>query len=257
MVGVATLLVLLLVGLLVTRVATVALRATGLAHEAAYFQARSAFSGVGFTTAESEDIVNHPTRRRIVLTLMLLSGAGVVTTLASLVLSFAGTHGYREPALRLGILVVGLAALWAMAANDWFDRWLSRVIERALARWTDLDVRDYVRLLHIDGTYSIAEIGIGGGDWLEGRRIEDLHLAREGVVVLGIRQPDGTYLGAPMRATAMARGDTVIVYGRVATLDELQGRLAGVEGDRAHARSVAEHDRHHVPLEVHQGGSLT
>ena len=60
MIAVATLLVLLVAALLVTRVATVALRATGLSEEAAALQARSAFSGVGFTTEESEDIVRHP-----------------------------------------------------------------------------------------------------------------------------------------------------------------------------------------------------
>ena len=62
-----------LLALLVTRVATVALRTTGFSHEAARCQVQSAFSGVGFTTVQSEDVVNHPARRRIVLGLMLLS----------------------------------------------------------------------------------------------------------------------------------------------------------------------------------------
>ena len=114
MIGVASLLIVLVLALLITRVATVALRTTGLSHEAARFQARSAFSGVGFTTAESEDIVNHPARRRIVLGLMLLSSAGVVTTLGSLLLSFAGTSGYRQGAIRVAALVVGLLALWGI-----------------------------------------------------------------------------------------------------------------------------------------------
>ena len=54
MIALVTLLVVALFSLLVTRVATVALAATGLSQEAARFQARSAFSGVGFTTMESE-----------------------------------------------------------------------------------------------------------------------------------------------------------------------------------------------------------
>ncbi|MGH2687841.1 MAG: hypothetical protein ACRDKW_03400 [Actinomycetota bacterium] len=96
MIGVASLLVALTLASLVTRVSTVALRATGLSHDVARFQARSAFWGVGFTTAESEDLVNHPVRRRIVTTPVLLSGAGIVTTLASLLLSFADTSGYPD-----------------------------------------------------------------------------------------------------------------------------------------------------------------
>jgi hypothetical protein len=212
MIAVASLLVIVTVALLVTRIATVALRATGLSQDTAQFQARSAFSGVGFTTAESEDIVSHPARRHIVLTLMLLSGAGVVTALASLLLSFVGTSGCH----------------------------LSRLIERGLARWTRLDVRDYVRLLHISADYSIADIRIHAGDWLEGRLIRDLPLAREGVVVLGVRHSDGRYVGAPTGTTPIRANDTVVVYGRAGALDELRQRKAGTAGDRAHERAAAK-----------------
>ena len=43
-----------------TRIATVALQLTGLSKANARFQARSAFTGVGYTTSEAEDTVNHP-----------------------------------------------------------------------------------------------------------------------------------------------------------------------------------------------------
>ena len=52
--------------IVIIRVATSALVMTGMAHESARFQARSAFLGVGFTTAEAESVVSHPVRRRIV-----------------------------------------------------------------------------------------------------------------------------------------------------------------------------------------------
>ena len=43
--------------LLITRFAAEALVLTGLSRQAAYFQARSAFTGSGFTTQESEQFV--------------------------------------------------------------------------------------------------------------------------------------------------------------------------------------------------------
>ena len=61
-----TLLVILTVSVFIVRVAAVALRLTGMPAEVARFQARSAFSGTGFTTSESEAIVNHPIRRRLI-----------------------------------------------------------------------------------------------------------------------------------------------------------------------------------------------
>lgn len=243
MIGVGTLLLVLWIGLLVTRVATVALRTTGMSHEAARFQARSAFFGVGFTTAESEDIVNHPARRQIVLTLMLFSSAGVVTTLASLLLSFAGASGVREPVMRLGALAVGLIILSLIAGNAWFDRRLSRGIERVLGRFTELDVRDYVRVLRIQDRYSIGEILIDDNhDWLGGRTIRDLDLSAEGVVILGVIRSNGQYLGAPIGATFLEPGDTIVVYGRTSVLDELDDRVAGPSGDRAHRFATVEHE---------------
>lgn len=70
-----------------------ALIATGLPREVARFQARSALSGVGFTTTEAESIVGHPLRRRIVFWLMLVGNAGFVTIVVSLILTFANSAG--------------------------------------------------------------------------------------------------------------------------------------------------------------------
>ena len=60
-----TLLVILTFSVVVTRIAAVALRLTGMPADVARFQARSAFTGAGFTTSESEAVVNHPIRRRL------------------------------------------------------------------------------------------------------------------------------------------------------------------------------------------------
>ena len=64
MLALISLFVVVLASLLVTRVAAVMLTLTGLSAQSARFQARSAFSGAGFTTSESEAITNHPVRRR-------------------------------------------------------------------------------------------------------------------------------------------------------------------------------------------------
>ena len=87
MTAVITLLTVLTLSVIVTRIATVALLHTGLSREAAQFQARSAFTGVGFTTTEAESVVNHPVRRRVVMLLMLVGNAGIVSVIASLLLT--------------------------------------------------------------------------------------------------------------------------------------------------------------------------
>jgi len=96
--AILTLMIVLTLSLVVTRAATVALTATGMSREAARFQARSAFSGAGFTTTESESVVRHPVRRRIIMWLMLAGSAGIVAVIASVVLA-GGSRGFR-PVLR-------------------------------------------------------------------------------------------------------------------------------------------------------------
>src|SRR3954465_4118479 len=119
MVALISVLVIVLVSLLITRVATVALAQTGMSRESARFQARSALSGVGFTTSEAESVVNHPVRRRIVQALMVLGSAGVVTAAASLMLSFGNAHDHQR-ALRAAVLVAGLVVLWLLSRSEWF-----------------------------------------------------------------------------------------------------------------------------------------
>jgi len=77
MIALISLLVIITVSLIVIRMGAVALSMTGISEDMAVFQAQSAFSGVGFTTKESESVVNHPVRRRIIRLLMLMGNAGI------------------------------------------------------------------------------------------------------------------------------------------------------------------------------------
>ncbi|TML06387.1 MAG: potassium transporter TrkA [Actinobacteria bacterium] len=225
------------VSLIITRVGTAALVHTGLSREVARFQARSAFFGVGFTTSEAESVVNHPVRRRIVLWLVVLGNAGIVTVLASVILSVTRSHGVS--AAELAFLAVGLAALALLGRS----RLLERIIDRALDRWTDLDVRDYADLLELTGDFAVAELRVEPGDWLAEETLRDLHLRDEGVVVLGITRANGNWLGAPDGDTVVHAGDTLVVYGRDDRVCELDERRDDATGDAAHAVAVAEQER--------------
>jgi len=237
-IGVIALLTVLGVSLVITRLATVALAMTGLSREAALFQARSAFTGTGFTTGESEKVVNHPVRRRIVMVLMIVRSAGLVSVVISLILSFAGAAREADRLIRLLWLIGGVAGLLVVTRLPIVDRGMERVIGWALSRWTDLDVRDYARLLKLSGDYTVTEMGVREGDWVSGKALRECDLGGEGVTVLGIERSDGGYVGAPHGATSIESGDTLILYGRSDALRELDRREAGGSGDRAHDEAV-------------------
>ena len=234
MIGLVSFLLVVALSMLVIRTGTVALQMTGLAPDVARFQSISAFSGAGFTTAESDLVVNHPARRRIIETLIELGGAGVITGIASLVLTFA-TEGSADPARLLGF-VAGLLGLALLAHSRHFERLLTPLIRRALRRFGDLEVRDYVGLLQLHGDYAVSELEVNPRDWLRTRRIGDLDLPAEGVTVLGVWKADGTYIGLPTEDEPLAPGDRVVAYGRGETMRELASRAAGDR--KAHENAV-------------------
>lgn len=250
MIAMLSVLIVLTISLLVTKIATVALIHTGLSSESARFQARSAFTGAGFTTTETEQVVNHPVRRRIIMLLMLLGNAGIVTVIGSLVLGFAYDRSEGPGLLpRLGVLAAGVLVLWLIARSRLVDRWLSFVISRALKRWTSLEVADYAALLHLRGDYRVGELKVVAGDWMEGRTLEEMELRSEGVNVLGIERPDGSYIGTPRGRTQVDAGDVLLVYGRGESIARVDARPNDWFAQGEHDRAVQEH-RQEVAQEI-------
>jgi hypothetical protein len=241
MAAVISLIVVVTLGLLITRVATVALMMTGMSLEHARFQARSAFTGTGFTTSEAEAVVTHAARRRIVMTLMLVSGAGAVSVLGALILSFAGVDSTVGGLRRAVIIVAALSGLLWLARSRPVDRVLRRAIERALERFASMEVSDYVALLHLRGEWRVAQVPVTEGDWISARPLGNLGLPEEGVTVLGVTRADHTWVGAPNADLRVAAGDLVVLYGRKAMLDDIAGRIHGDAGEAASRRSRALH----------------
>jgi hypothetical protein len=224
MAGVIALVAALFLLLVVTRLATAALVLTGLSQEAARFQALSAFTGTGFTTGEAEGVVRHPVRRRIVMGLMVMHNAGLVTVVISLVFTFqeaAGTLGWL---VKLGWLAVAGGVVFLVARSRMIDRQLSRAMNWALRRWTDLDTRDYVSLLNLAGKYTVREMEVEKDDWLAGKLLTECRLPDQGITVLGITRSTGGYVGVPTGQTQILAGDVLVLYGHADALAALDKR---------------------------------
>ena len=240
MTAIVVLLLVITLSLTITRVAAVALERTGMSRDSARFQARAAYCGVGYSTRESEGVITHPVRRRIISLLMLIGNAGTATVVATLIVSFTGS-GQWSWHMKLGLLVVGLSVLIFASNSSWVDDRMSRGIQWALKRWTRLDLHDYVGLLHLSAGFAVLEIKVAPGDWMSGKNLETLALPREGVLVLGIHRRDGTYVGAPTGKTEVTVDDVLIVYGKLERLEELNRRRLGLAGEYARAAAVSKH----------------
>ncbi len=232
--------------LLIVRIGTIALELTGLSKEVAAFQAQSAFSSVGFTTSESEYIVRHPVRRKILRILMLLGSAGLTSAITTLLLTFIGKSG-KDVVIRIGLILTGIGGLIFFSYSHWLNKIMNRLIERLLKKWTKLHLRDYEQLFGLSRGFTIVEFEVKNKSWLANRKLKDLKLRLEGVLILGIyrkiNKKEEEYLGAPWGETIILPGDRLICYGKEETIQKLVKRLKGREGAKQHieiARKVSE-----------------
>ena len=240
MIALVSLLVVVTFSMLVVRIGAVALEMTGLSREMARFQAQSAFSGTGFTTSESEYVVSHPVRRKIIRILIFVGSAGIVSAMATLLLTFVGSTK-EEATSSLAWLFVGLLIIYLFARSKIIDRGLRWLISRALEKFTNLKVYDYEQLLGLSKGYSIGEFKVRKGGWMDGEKLKKLKFDEEGVTVLGIYRKVGDeekYFGNPGGDTELMEGDIIVCYGPEEAIREISCRLKGAEGNRQHREAV-------------------
>ncbi|MDD5154990.1 MAG: TrkA C-terminal domain-containing protein [Candidatus Omnitrophica bacterium] len=214
MVALFSLLVIIMLSIIVVRIGSIALELTGLSPEIASFQSQSAFSGVGFTTQESETIVSHPLRRRIIRILILFGSAGVTTSMATLVLTFVGEQG-KDLLIRGAILLVGVLIIFLFARSRHIYVIMRRIISKALQKWTTLRIFDYEQILGFSEGYSIARITVRSDSWLVDKKLSEVRLDKYGVLILGIYRKihrKETFIGAPTGNMEIKARDVLICY---------------------------------------------
>ena len=224
MIAALTLFTVLTISILVSRTGAVALRLTGLPEQVARFQARSAFTGAGFTTSESEAIVNHPVRRRIVSQLMIVGNLGLVSVMATVIVSLVGSSG-PEGALLLQLLWLAavLLVLWFLVLNPFADRIMCNIIGRLLARTEGFGGRKPARLLQFPAGHGVMQFLVHPESGLAGRQLREL--VSNGVVILGLQHEDGTYINLPRDGDEVRPADEIFIYGP----DQVLARFGDVQ----------------------------
>ncbi|MBI6116387.1 TrkA C-terminal domain-containing protein [Salegentibacter maritimus] len=238
MIAAVTLFFIITLSALITRIAAIALAHTGLSTQIARFQARSAYTGSGFTSSETEKIMNHPVRRKIIYSLMLIGNAGIVTAMSSLILTFVLPDSNASRLYGLLIVVVGLAILWWAIRSDWVDRGLSKVINRMLKKYTDINVQDYAAVLHLHDNYHVSEMRVEKDSWLANKTLIELDLRKEGITVLGIDRKGEGYLGSPTGNSKILPLDVITVYGKAEVFESIYKRSRDIGGEIQHQKFV-------------------
>lgn len=146
------------VSTLVVRIASTTMRLTGLPDNVARFQSLSALTGTGFTTKESELIVNYPIRRRVLMTLMIFGNLGLVSISATFIVTFVKSTESVDGAIFQAVLLIAALVLnFLFLTNKWVDHALCSNISVILSRTTSIGKAKFHILLNMGDDMAIAE----------------------------------------------------------------------------------------------------
>jgi hypothetical protein len=232
--AIATFALVALFTLIITRLATGVLMATGLPQPIARFQARSAYSSTGFTTVEAENVVNHPVRRKVAYWLMLIGSLGTPTLVVTVVLGFVAP-GPGDTFERLLGLVAALLLVLLLLSSGPVTRWLEGLGHRyAGPRLLRALADEPEELLELGEGFVVSRIPFSETPGPEA--VRSLRALREHITdvdVLGVRQDaddEPSYVAGTPTDISLVAGDSLIVHGPRQSIRRL---TAAADGDPA------------------------
>jgi hypothetical protein len=218
--------IILLVSWIIVRTGAVALELTGMETHAARFQALSAFTGTGFTTRDSENVVRHPHRRRIIATLIILGNAGMISFIASLVQTFSSfrlTDDVRDLLLRVAAVALCLALLYRLVAARRVAAFIDRNIRAQLSKRTHIEPLEVEEILSQKEGWGIFRIEVWHGAPCVGKTLAQSTFRDHGILVLAIERNNGI-IPAPSGKDMLHVGDWLLCYGQLASMEKLISR---------------------------------
>lgn len=205
--------------LLIIEVIAIIFKVTGLGLDRARFQVISILTHTGFTTKESELIVQHPLRKRIASYLMIVSYVGQATLISVIVNMIRDKNGITNFII---ILVVLSFIILFFVRNKFFLTRFDRIIEKRVLHQMKVNkkYRNVDEVLKLNDEYGVAEIIIGENSPLCNRTLKDSNLKEQYIQVLNIDK-GSRMVHFPRADFIFEEGDKITVYGKIERIKEL------------------------------------
>jgi len=199
----------LLVWMIILWIGSIALEATGLERSRARFQALSALTGTGFTTSQSELIVENPRRRKIISYLIFLGNTGIMTFILLVILYTRA--GVTLPSLITIAIILFLALIIFLALRlGLIDLLTAAFVKAAGKRRTASDFA-IENILYQSGDYAIAALSVGEKANLAGLKGIDIIILEKDTRII-VNPSDREKLGA---------GNRIICHGKIIKINDL------------------------------------
>ena len=202
----------------IVRVATIILKLTGMDEETARFQAISAFTGTGFTTAAAETILDDKIRSKTVSVLMVLGKVGIVSVIASLFLSF-GKDNLAADLSKAIIILAFIAVLYKMTTLKGFSRTLNKFIEKRIVARGLTKQKTLEELFSLPKGYGLAQLTITGKNKEDGLSLAEAGFIKKDILVLSIERKE-QLIPFPHAGDTINKGDKLLCYGVIDNIKE-------------------------------------
>lgn len=195
---------------LVAEAAAIALKLTGMNIHRARFQALSALTGTGFTSKETESIMNNRQRRVIVMILMIIGPVGFVTVLASVLVSVKRELFLQELAVILCVFFVIIQLFKSKTLGAFFHKAVEKQIKKGhYFRKVVLE-----EVLQLDEEHGVCEIKIDHDSKVMDKKLSDTDFKEKGFMVLAIKR-EHEVLTAPRGSDKLLKNDTLVIFGNI------------------------------------------
>ena len=196
--------------LLINEIATVMLSFTGMDREMAKFQALSALTGTGFTTSESESILENRQRRRIIATLMIIGKAGVILLIAGVF------HRYGSDffSLKILFLLIVIYFIFRFISNKKVSFEIGKWVEGYFVKGGWVKKRNLEEILHLEKGYGIVELHVSAQSLFVNQPIKSTGLRDQEILILSIEE-HGKVHPLPPADTIIHENDVLTCYARL------------------------------------------
>lgn len=190
--------------------------ATGLDRKIARFQVISMLTGTGFTTGESELIIDHPVRRRLGAFLILF-GAFSLAVIISAISNLLTDNFYT---MEIAYIAGGLLVLLFVLRAPFVQRIMGKKMQSELKEnyeLADLPISD---VLLMDEDDEVREIAIKEDSQFAERTFDEIVDKEDDVMLLFIRRGE---INIRQKAydTKLEPGDKLVLYGNNPRIEEI------------------------------------
>lgn len=188
---------------------------TGLERQVARFQVISMLTGTGFTTGESELIIDHPVRRRLGAFLILFGAFSLAVIISAISNLLADTFYTMEITYIAGGLLVLLFILRTPGIQNFLSEKMKGELKETY-ELADLPIRD---VLLMDDEDEVREISIKNDSPFKDKTFDEVVSHKDDIILLFIKRGD-VNIRRKSHETKLEPGDRLVLYGNNPLIDE-------------------------------------